>query len=375
MVKKKSIGTTDPEIIEATAEFMPDNQAMVPLQDASLMGGSEAETLAKYQGLVKKFKDKKSAKNTHTTYAWAWGAFAKWCAEEKLNALPASPQVVEVYISKLAEEGCMPSTIKVTLAAIRSEHLKNKLPTPTMGENVRETLNGIRRDESHGPQDKKLALTIPQLAKMCDVCPPGPIGTRDRAMLLIGFDGAFRRSNLIDLTIGDITFPEGNVRIWIKRGKTDQQGKGRAIIMTPSEDPSICPVRAMSAWLEMLKVSVGDDKDQKIFTLTRQAKESARTSFDKGAVPVRITDKGVTSHYVACMVKARAEQAGLDAQTIADLSAHSLRAGFVTAAIKAGKRQDKIMEVTGHKDIKTLAGYMRDLDVLEGNATEGLIKR
>jgi site-specific recombinase XerD len=174
-------------------------------------------------------------------------------------------------------------------------------------------------------------------------------GLRDRALLLIGFAGAFRRSELVALDVADIEENETGLLVTIRRGKTDQEGIGRTIAIPRGE--VACPVKALRAWLEAAAIDAGP-----IFR-----------PIAKGGT---VQTSRLTCRSVANLVKAYAARAGLDASTY---SGHSLRSGFLTSAAAKGASIFKMMDQSGHKSVDTLRGYVRDAELFKDHAGTGLL--
>lgn len=190
--------------------------------------------------------------------------------------------------------------------------------------NHREVLKGIRRALGVAPS-QKAPISPSELRAMVKTRPDTLQGLRDRALLLVGFAGAFRRSELVGLDVGDAVFGEDGLTVTLRRSKTDQEGVGRKVGVPYGSTPQSCPVRTLRRWLEGSGITEGP--------LFRPAK--GRTV---GAL--RLSDKAV-----ARLVKRAAKDAGLDPSR---LSGHSLRSGLATAAAKAGKSERAIMAQTGH---------------------------
>jgi integrase len=184
---------------------------------------------------------------------------------------------------------------------------------------------------------------------MVAALPPGVIGIRDKALLLVGFAGALRRSELVALTVADLDFtPEGLV-VALRRSKTDQEGKGRKIGIPPGRART-CPVRALQDWLEAAGIGEG--------AVFRGVNRHGQ-----------VADKPLTGRSVARIIQRAAERAGLDSTRFAG---HSLRAGLVTTAAKAGKPTHSIMAQTGHKSVGMVQKYIREAKLFEENAAAGI---
>lgn len=288
---------------------------------------------------------------TRRAYDNCWRSFAAWCAEHRAQPMPADPTVVAAYLIERAKAGVRISTLNQHLAAIADEHRRKNWPAPASAL-LSGAWAGVRRRHAAHPR-KVSALVTADLRRVCAKLPAGPAGVRDKALLLIGFAGAFRRSELVVLAIGDAGNRDGHqlsivpagVQILMGRTKTDQEMTGRTVAI-PRGKTKICPVAALEAWLALARISAGP-----IFR-----------GVDRHG---RISSRGLTDRAVADIVKRAVARAGLNP---ALFSGHSLRAGFVTAASQAGVATEVIMMQTGHRDPKTVSGYIRDGELWSRNA-------
>ena len=273
------------------------------------------------------------AQNTMRAYRAAWRAFAAWCEAEGHPALPADPLTVADYLAHAAQAH-KASTLGVHVAAIRAAHRAAGHADPTADERARAVLRGIRR--VHGqPAIQRDPLTLDDLRRLVRGCGDDLPGLRDRALLLLGFAAALRRSEIVSLNVEHIRL-NGVLRITLTRSKTDQEGQGIVKTIPRLQDAELCPVRALRAWLDAAGISSGA-----LFrAVNRWGKVGARLS----------------AYDVARIVKRRAQAAGLDARMLAG---HSLRAGFATSAALAGLDPLAIAEVTGHRNLNTLRKYIR----------------
>ena len=246
-----------------------------------------------------------------------------------------------------ADAGVKPSTLTRRIAAIRYAHLLAGLPTPTSDEKVRAVLRGIRREKGAAPEKKAPALAE-LVISMVSHCKDDIQGKRDRALLLLGFAGAFRRSELVALNVEDLQETETGMKIMIRRSKTDQEGKGQEIAIVPGQHA--CPIKAFKEWIEIAGISTGP-----LFRSIRK----------NGHLEGRLSEKGA-----ALIVKKYALAAGLEVERY---SPHSLRAGLATSAAERGANIWKIMELTRHKSVETLRGYMRGTELFRDHAAEGLL--
>jgi integrase len=220
---------------------------------------------------------------------------------------------VAAYLAHEAERGSAPSTITRRCAAIRYAHRLADLEPPTASEHVRATLRGIRHAIGVAP-DRKAPLLAEQARAMADAVPANLKGLRDRALLLLGFAGAFRRSEVVALDVADLHETDDGFRVLIRRSKTDQEGRGETIAIVRGH--RTCPVKAVKAWLSAAGITEGP--------LFRPVAKGGRLSNR------RLTDKSVCD-----IVKTYAGRLGLNAP---EFSAHSLRADS-SRAPPAGARQ------------------------------------
>jgi integrase len=174
--------------------------------------------------------------------------------------------------------------------------------------------------------------------------PTNPRWLRDRALLLVGFAGGFRRSELAALGMADITETEDGLKVLIRRSKTDQEGEGRTIGIPYGSDPRTCPVRAYRAWLKASGIT-----DGQIFRHFHNRK---------------MGERAISPQAVALIVKRAAERAGIDAT---DLAGHSLRSGLATTAAKNGASERAIMRQTGHKSVQMVRRYIHEAELFHDN--------
>ncbi|MAZ17628.1 MAG: integrase [Ahrensia sp.] len=227
------------------------------------------------------------------------------------------------------------ATLKRRLSSISQAHLSAGHKSPTADPLVRRTMQGIRR--IHGkPQKQAKPLAVTEIATIVRAIPRDLTGQRDRALILLGFAGALRRSELVGLDVRDLAFTAAGIRIVIRRSKTDPYGEGR-IVDVPASDELTCPVAAVRGWLEGAAIFKGP--------LFR--------SIDRHG---NLGSSALTGHAVANILKRRAEAVGIDPKSI---SGHSLRAGYATSAAIAGHTAWAIRQQTGHRSDEMVARYVR----------------
>lgn len=289
------------------------------------------------------------AENTRRAYASDLSAFRSWCAERGLCALPAEPGTVALYVAHMADCGRKAATIGRALVAISQAHKLAGHDSPRGHRAVREVMAGIRRTIGT-VQKGKAPLPVSVLRTAAGEGREDRIGLRDRALLVLGFAGGFRRSEIVSLDAADLDFRAEGLVVTLRRSKTDQEGAGRVVALPYGSNPGTCPVRAVRAWLDAAQVAEGP--------VFRAVDRHDNVS------PERLSDRSVAN-----IVKAAAALAGLDA---AAYSGHSLRAGLATAAAKAGKSERTIMKQTGHKSERMVRRYIRDASLFDENAAGGI---
>lgn len=296
------------------------------------------------------FASAATSENTRRAYARQWAAFTTWCEASQLEALPANPATVALYVSHLAELGRKVATIEQAVAAISAAHGVAGLPSPREDAKLRMVLRGIRRTVGAAQREAAPVLAS-HLRSMLEALPASLLGQRDATLLLVGFSGAFRRSELVALTVGDVAFTADGLEVTLRRSKTDQEARGRLVAIPYSGAPDLCPVRALKTWLEAAGIVEGP--------LFREVTRHGR-----------VESAPLTGRSLSRIVKRAAGAAGLEAATF---SGHSLRAGFVTQAKIKGRAEDAIMRQTGHRSVAMVRKYDRRANLWRDNAAAGLL--
>jgi len=293
---------------------------------------------------VREFIRASKAESTLRGYKTDWRNFCAWCEGHGLCPLPASPEAVASYIADCAGR-LKVGSIQRRLNAITEAHKAMGLDSPTAVGIVKNTLKGIKRTLGTAAVQKAPALTD-DIKAMVGMTDAGLIGLRDRALILLGFAGAFRRSEVVGLAIGDLDFGRDGLTITLRRSKTDQDGQGRKIGIPYGSNPETCPVRVLQSWLEVAGVTSGP-----VFrSINRHGK---------------VRQGRLAPADVARIVKKLALRAGLDP---AKYAGHSLRAGHATSAAIAGASERSIMAQTGHKSVQMLRRYIRDGTLFRENS-------
>jgi integrase len=301
---------------------------------------------------------------TRKDYAHDWSMFEGWCAARALDSAAAGDESIALYLAWMADQKHAPSSIERAWHGIYHK-LRQADPSAQKGDLCRKVIRGIRRSSTHRKRAKK-SLVADDVGRLLPHCGEGPLGVRNRALLLVGFAGGFRRSELAALDLGDLSFTEQGVRIALRRSKTDQEGKGHQKGLARSAG-SRCPVAALLAWLDYLDPRIdGTEKDPEQPHLIKVA-QPVFPAMDRWG---HIYPRRITPVVVANVVKAACRGAGF---SVAEYGAHSLRAGFVTQAALLHKSLDAIMRQTGHRSVEQVLGYIRHATVFDENASDGIL--
>jgi site-specific recombinase XerD len=292
----------------------------------------------------------RASKSAATRRAYQTDAadFAAWCERHSLEPLPATVDTVAAYLASLARSGLKASTITRRCAGIRYMHRMAGLEPPTSNEGIKAVLAGIRRSIGTSVT-RKAPATAEAIRVIISEMPSDLRGLRDRALLLLGFAGALRRSELVALDVADLEESTEGLLVRIRRSKTDQEGAGDFVSIPHGS--RLRPVAGVKAWLQAAGITEGP-----IFR-----------SIKKGGLvtPQRLTDRSV-----AQIIKMRAEAAGFDPIMF---SGHSLRAGFVTSALHHGADILRVMDVTRHREVSTLKTYDRRAKAFKQHAGEAFL--
>jgi integrase len=294
------------------------------------------------------------APSTIRGYQSDWRHFSGWCNAHGTAALPAAPETVAAYIAECAS-WLKVGSIQRRLNAIAEAHKATAQESPTSSGTVRNTLKGIKRTIGTAEVQKEPTLTA-TIRAMVDHLDSGIIGVRDRALILLGFAGAFRRSELVGLDVADYLVDEVSTGhhvgmiVTLRKSKTDQEAKGRRIGIPYGVHPETCPVLAVQAWIEAAQLTGGP--------LFRRVTRHGRLR------PGRMS--GIA---VARIVKKLVARAGLDATKFAG---HSLRSGHATSAAEGGASERSIMDQTGHRSLEMVRRYIHEGSLFRENSADRL---
>ena len=288
---------------------------------------------------IKNLKNSKS-ENTLRAYQSDYNDFSLFCSKNGFQAMPTQPKILALYITHLSSYSKY-STLKRRLASISILHKTKGHYIDTKHPIIMENLMGIKRTNGSNQKGKK-PLLINDLKILIDAIHQSnekdKRKIRDKALVLIGFSGGFRRSELVDIEYEDIDFVEEGVKIFIKRSKTDQSGEGMTKAIPYFDNINFCPVKALNKWVVEAEL-----KEGKIFN---------------------ISDKSV-----ALIIKKYADYAGLNANRYAG---HSLRSGFATSTAESGAEERNIMAMTGHKSPEMVRRYIKEANLFKNNALKNI---
>ncbi len=333
--------TTEREDLEAELLEEPSSVALTLAPAASI---EIAAGLAQGKARASRYAAASRSANTRRTYETQWRAFTAWCGVRGLEAMPAAGSTVAIYLAELADRGRATAGISVVLTAISQGHKLAGEASPREHPAVIEVWKGIQR--TLGTAQKGAApLLSDALATAVAALPPTLTGTRDRALLLLAFAGAFRRSELVALLVDDLGFEARGLAVTLRRSKTDQEAAGR-VVPIQHAPANVCAIRALQAWLTANSITTGP-----VFRAINRWGT--------------LSPAHLTAHYVGAVVKAAAAAAGL---TVAEFSAHSTRAGFCTSAALCGATNRQIMKITGHRRHETVDRYVRPTQLFDGLA-------
>ena len=276
------------------------------------------------------------ANNTIRAYKSDFKDFSMFCAKNGFSSLPTEPKIISLYITYLSS-GRKISTLKRRIASISVVHRLKGHYIDTKHPIIIENLMGIRRKTGSFQKSKKPILIneLKQIIKAIDTTNKNKGRVlRDKAIILTGFSGGFRRSELVSIDYNDLEFVSEGVKIFIKRSKTDQSGEGMIKALPYFDNKEFCPVTFLKKWLDISKIRNG--------------------------LIFNISDKSV-----ALLIKKYASVAGLDSEKY---SGHSLRSGFATVSAEFGADERSIMTMTGHKTTQMVRRYIQEANLFKNNA-------
>ncbi len=285
------------------------------------------------------FGEAARADNTLRAYRSDWRGFTRWCSAHGLAPLPAAPATVALYLTDHAEVLAV-ATLRRHLASIAQAHRSTGHDSPTADDTVRQVWQGIRRTLGTASRGKASLLTDDVRAMVAHLG-DSPLDVRDRALVLLLYAGALRRSELVALDVDDVVGTAEGLVLTLRRSKTDQEGQGVTVGVPCGSDPATCPVRAYRRHLDVSGITDGP--------VFRGMRDGGRLS----------------GRAVAARVQ---RLAGLTGHDVARIGAHSLRAGLITQAVANGAHERDVMRHSRHRSVAVFRGYVRDVGLFEANA-------
>ena len=289
------------------------------------------------------------AGNTVRAYKSDFNHFGLFCTQKGFKSLPTEPKIVSLYLTYLSTKDAKMSTLKRRLVSIgvihklKGHYLDTKHPT------IIENIMGIKRRKGSIQRSKKPLLIndLKEIINAIDEQKNKEIKKiRDRSIILIGFSGGFRRSEIVSLDYDDLDFVPEGLKITLRRSKTDQFGEGSLKGLPYFDNQQYCPVASIQKWLNISKINSGP--------LFRR--------FSKGS---KLSENRLTDQTVALLVKEYLQIAGIDSK---NYSGHSLRSGFATSAAESGAEERSIMAMTGHKSTEMVRRYIKEANLFKNNA-------
>ena len=289
------------------------------------------------------------ANNTIRAYKSDFNDFQLFCAKNGLKSLPSEPKIVSLYLTHLSTKDVKMSTLKRRLVSIAVIHKLKGHYLDTKHPIIIENIMGIKRRKGSIQKGKK-PLLINNLKLLINVIDEynkeDIIKLRDRSIILMGFSGGFRRSEIVSLNYDDLDFVTEGLKIYIKRSKTDQFGEGSLKGLPYFDNKKYCPVLSLKNWIEISNINSGP--------LFRRFSKSSK-----------LLENRLSDQTIALLIKKYLKLAGINNK---DYSGHSLRSGFATSAAESGVEERSIMAMTGHKSTEMVRRYIKEANLFKNNA-------
>lgn len=343
---RAQILTTDAKIVTQGSKVLTSDLSCAATPDSanSIMASAASE--------ARSLKNQSRSKATWRAYESDWRQFCDWCSSASVTSLPSTTETVVLFLSSESARGLAPSTLNRRLAAIRLMHIAEDLPSPHNSLEVQEVMRGARN--AWGAPAAKKAPAVDGIIKqmVARIDQSTKRGLRDRLVLLLGFAGALRRSELVALNIDDIEFKPKGLLVRIRSSKTDQSGQGQSVAILAQPSSELCPVSALQAWVEC-----SGTNDGAIFKRIYRGD--------------RISDQRLSAQTIKDIVKEAAFKIGLNPD---DYAGHSLRRGFLTSAGTNREDMLKILAQSRHKSVDMVREYMDDEDRFDNHAAQNMLQ-
>ena len=344
-----------------------DLEAALILTMADPDAATQVATLQDLHARAAGYATRARGPGTLRTYRSSWRAYQAWCAELGRVPLSGDPRLLAMYAVHCADRGLSVSSLRVHLAAILDAHRLVGLSLDSTDPRLAMVVEGIVRSRGTRPR-RQAAAAVPEILRRmlaARPAPPSPLGLRDRALLLLGFAAALRRSELVALDLGDVVPVAGRgLRVLVRRSKTDQRGAGQEVAIRANHaEPALCPVLALEAWLVVRR----EGADLNGLSPDAAADAPLFVGMSKAG---RLSPAGLSDRAVSRLVGQAARDAGLERPE--RFSGHSLRAGFATAAGEAGVDLAHLMRQTRHRSADVALAYLRPADLWRNNPTQAV---
>lgn len=334
-----------------TPEFTVDTDLFGELRPAS---GAAVDEIAVLTAYARAIAGRSKAANTKRAYRAHWNAYTRYCERLGFAPLSGDPQVVGLFLAALHRDGKRLSTIRATLAAISTAHRLAGLALDLRHRAIATVLEGLKRELGVRPVKEAPPLLDTALRPfLAAFGPDAPRARRNRALVLVGFGAALRRSEIVALDLEDITLTTEGLTVLLRRSKTDQYGAGAMLAIYRAAAPDLCVVNALERWLAVRSRASGP-----LFT---RVLKSGRVTLD------RLSERAVWD-----IIRQASTALGWQDH---GLSPHSLRAGLATSAALKGAPLDEIMEQTRHRSYAVARKYVRNADAWKRNVTQRIFRQ
>ena len=318
-----------------------------------IRNNKDIEANSRLSAKAKRRLGKSKADNTIRAYSSDWSDFVDWCNYNGEPCLPTTPETIVNYINDLADDA-KANTVSRRITAISENHIAAGYGrnNPAKEGIVRTAMSAIRREKGTFQRGKSPIL-METLYLLADCFGDDIVSLRDRALIFLGFAGAFRRSELVRVQVDELTFSPEGMTVFIPHAKGDQLGHGATIAIPYSPDKEICAVRAVEQWILTAQLQSGP-----LFRGFKRNKE--------------VREEQLSDKSVALIVKKYIHMAGLNEK---DFAGHSLRRGFATSAAQHDVDALSIMRQTRHKSEKMVHRYIEQGNIFKDNALARMYRR
>lgn len=299
---------------------------------------------------AKEFQAASRSPNTWKAYDRDFSKFTAWCVVHRRVPMPADTETVVLYLVSLVDRNLAVATVARAAAAISKNHDLAGYASPTRTPEVKELLAGVRRAVGGEPSRRK-PMTVSILAKIVSSMPDSLRGKRDRAIILLGFAAALRRSELVKLTCDDVLAHDSGLVLRIIGAKGDRENTTQRVAVPKTRRRKLCAIRALAAWMKAADITNGP-----VFRPICGHRE--------------VVPKALSDQVVAAVVKRALRRAGIDSK---GFSGHSLRRGLITAAAHKGVSLVRLRSHSRHKTVQAMMPYVEDVEIFVENPVKTVL--